>query len=79
MPGLLGLDLGEDPGPVLAGERGEAPADIQVTWAQLDLAPQLKAQVHDLWSGRKTRGVSGAYGGRVAPHGVIMVRVTPAS
>jgi len=59
--------------------RGEAPADIKVTWAQLDLAPHLKAQVHDLWSGRKTRGVSGEYGGRVAPHGVIMVRVTPAS
>lgn len=57
--------------------RGEQPADMTVTWAQLDLAPRTQAEVHDLWSGRKTRGVSGQYADRVAPHGVIMVRVTP--
>ena len=57
--------------------RGEKPADMKVTWDQLDLAPKLKAEVRDLWSGRTTRGVAGEFGGRVAPHGVLMVRVTP--
>ena len=57
--------------------RGEQPADIRVTWEQLDLPPRLKAEVHELWSGRKTRGVAGEFGGRVRPHGVLMLRVTP--
>jgi len=34
--------------------------------------------VKDLWSKKVTKGVSGSYGGTVAPHGVIMVRLTPA-
>jgi alpha-galactosidase len=30
-----------------------------------------------MWSKKVSKNVRGSYGGKVAPHGVIMVRVTP--
>ena len=57
--------------------RGDKPADMAVTWDQIDLPAKLKADVHDLWSGKKTQGVSGRHGGTVAPHGVLMYRISP--
>lgn len=57
--------------------RGKAPADMKLKWDRLGLPAEKKADVKDLWSKKVTKGVSGSYGGKVAPHGVIMVRVTP--
>ncbi|KQV59540.1 alpha-galactosidase [Pelomonas sp. Root1217] len=57
--------------------RGKTPADMKLKWDRLGLATEQKADVKDLWSKKVTKGVSGSYGGKVAPHGVIMVRVTP--
>jgi alpha-galactosidase len=37
----------------------------------------LKADVKDLWSKKVSKNVRGSYSGTVAPHGVIMVRITP--
>lgn len=37
----------------------------------------LAADAKDLWSKKVHRRVRNAFGGTVAPHGVIMVRVTP--
>jgi alpha-galactosidase len=34
--------------------------------------------VTDLWSKKVAKGVTGSYGGTVAAHGVIMIRITPA-
>ena len=58
--------------------RGKAPAEIKVGWDQLNLSAGLKANVKDRWSKKVARNVRGSYGGTVAPHGVLMVRITPA-
>jgi len=62
---------------VVLFNRGKAPAAMRVDWTQLQLPAGQKADVKDLWSKRVSKGVAGGYGGTVASHGVIMVRVTP--
>jgi alpha-galactosidase len=62
---------------VVLFNRGKAPAEMKVGWDQLNLPAALKADVKDLWSKKVTKGVRGSYGGTVASHGVIMVRITP--
>ncbi|MGM9490437.1 glycoside hydrolase family 27 protein [Ideonella sp. YS5] len=57
--------------------RGKTPADMKLGWDRLGLPASQKATVKDLWSKKVTKNVSGSYGGTVAPHGVIMVRITP--
>ena len=57
---------------------GEAPVDMKVAWEQLHLPVNQKADVKDLWSKKVTKGVRGSYGAKVAPHGVIMVRIKAA-
>ncbi|HEU6454589.1 MAG TPA: glycoside hydrolase family 27 protein [Roseateles sp.] len=62
---------------VVLFNRSDKPAEMAVTWEQLDLPPRLKADVHDLWSGEKSKGVSARHGGTVAAHGVLMFRLSP--
>ena len=62
---------------VVLFNRGQAPAAMRVDWAQLKLPADQKVDVKDLWSKRVAKGVAGGYGGTVASHGVIMVRLTP--
>jgi alpha-galactosidase len=62
---------------VVLFNRGEAPAEMKVGWDQLDLPPGLKADVKDLWTRKVSKQVRGGYGGTVASHGVVMVRITP--
>ncbi|MGM9490351.1 glycoside hydrolase family 27 protein [Ideonella sp. YS5] len=62
---------------VVLFNRGEAPAEMKVGWDQLDLPAGLKADVRDLWTQKVSKQVRGSYGGTVAPHGVVMVRITP--
>ena len=62
---------------VVLFNRGKAPAEMKVSWDQLNLPPGLKARVKDLWSKKVTTQVRGSHGGTVAPHGVLMVRITP--
>lgn len=62
---------------VVLFNRGEKPADMAFTWDQVDLPARLKADVMDLWSGKKVTGVAGRHGGTVAPHGVLMFRISP--
>ncbi len=57
--------------------RGEKAAEMAVAWELLDLPARLKADVLDLWSGQRSRSVSGRHGGTVAPHGVLMFRISP--
>jgi alpha-galactosidase len=58
--------------------RGKAPADMKLAWDRLGLPAGQKADVKDLWSKKVTKNVSGSYAaGKVASHGVVMVRVTP--
>jgi alpha-galactosidase len=62
---------------VVLFNRGSAPAEMRVTWEQLNLPVNLMTEVKNLWSKQVTKHVRGGYGGRVAPHGVLMLRVTP--
>lgn len=62
---------------VVLFNRGDLPAEMKVYWDQLNLPAGLKADVKDLWSKQVSRNVHGSYGGTVASHGVIMVRITP--
>ena len=62
---------------VVLFNRGKAPAEMKVSWDQLNLPAGLKARVKDLWSKKVTTQVRGSHGGTVAPHGVLMVRITP--
>jgi len=57
--------------------RGEAPAEIEATWAQLDWPPTLRARVRDLWQHRDLPRASGSFRATVAPHGVVMLRLEP--
>jgi alpha-galactosidase len=57
--------------------RGEAPAQIAATWAQLDWPPTLRARIRDLWQHRDLPRATGQVGATVAPHGVVMLRVEP--
>ena len=70
--------------PLEAGEhavvllnRGKAPSEMKVGWDQLELPAGQKAEVKDLWSKKVSKNVRGSYGGTVASHGVILVRITP--
>ncbi len=58
--------------------RGKSPAAASVSWQQLNLPASMKADVRNLWTRQVTRGVTGSYGGTLAPHGVLMVRLAPA-
>ncbi|MBW8882886.1 MAG: alpha-galactosidase, partial [Asticcacaulis sp.] len=62
---------------VVLFNRGPAPAAMAVSWEQLNLPGSLGADVKDLWSKRTAHAVRGSYGGTVASHGVLMVRLTP--
>ena len=58
--------------------RSAAPAGMAFDWDLLDLPAGLTVDVKDLWSKAITKGVRGSYGDTVAPHGVLMLRITPA-
>ncbi|XHS77366.1 glycoside hydrolase family 27 protein [Burkholderiaceae bacterium UC74_6] len=62
---------------VVLFNRGKTPADMKVAWDQIQLPATQKVDVKDLWSKKLTKNVSGSYASKVAPHGVVMVRVTP--
>jgi alpha-galactosidase len=62
---------------VVLFNRGRAAADLRVDWDLLNLPAGLEADVKDLWSKKVARNVRGGWGGSVAPHGVLMVRITP--
>jgi len=55
---------------------GETPTTVTVNWATLRLAaPQV---VRDLWRQKDAGTFNGQYSAQVAPHGIQLVRVTPA-
>jgi alpha-galactosidase len=62
---------------VVLFNRGMTPANMKVTWAQLNLPAAIKADVKDLWAQTARKNVANEVGGSVAPHGVLMLRITP--
>lgn len=62
---------------VVLFNRGTQPAEMSAAWSEIDLAPAARARVRNLWTGAEQTGVQGRVGGTVAPHGVLMLRITP--
>jgi alpha-galactosidase len=62
---------------VLLFNRSPAPAEIAVDWAEIGYPRSIAADVRDLWAHRAVGRIKGRYAAKVAPHGVVMVRVTP--
>jgi alpha-galactosidase len=60
---------------VLLLNRGEAPAEIVASWAQLGMTPAARLRVRDLWQHRDLPRATGSVRATVAPHGVVMLRL----
>jgi alpha-galactosidase len=62
---------------VILFNRGTEEAPIAVSWEEIGFFPGEKARVRDLWKRADAGTAAGRYEARVAPHGVVMVRITP--
>ncbi len=62
---------------VLLFNRSAAPASIGVAWPEIGLTAPVKAEVRDLWAHKSLGRQTGRFTATVAPHGVVMVKVTP--
>jgi hypothetical protein len=56
--------------------RGVQPAAIGVTWTEIGYPLKLSAEVRDLWTHQSLGRKAGGFSATVAPHGVVMVRIT---
>jgi alpha-galactosidase len=62
---------------VILFNRGTEEAPIAASWEEVGLFPGGKARVRDLWRHADAGIATGHYEAKVAPHGVVMVRITP--
>jgi alpha-galactosidase len=62
---------------VILFNRGEADADMSVSWEDLGYPAHLSANVRDLWQKKDLGKLTGSFTAKVAPHGVVMVKVAP--
>jgi alpha-galactosidase len=62
---------------VILFNRGEADADMSVSWEDLGYPAHLSASVHDLWLKKDLGRFTGTFSAKVASHGVVMVKVAP--
>jgi alpha-galactosidase len=62
---------------VILFNRGTEDAPIAASWEEIGLSPGAKARVHDLWRRSDAGVATGHYEAKVAPHGVVMVKITP--
>ena len=57
--------------------RGDAPAEIAVSWSDLGWEPATRATVRDLWARSDVATVSEGWSATVPAHAVRMVRISP--
>jgi alpha-galactosidase len=62
---------------VILFNRGTEDAPIAASWEEIGLPPGAKARVRDLWKRAEAGVATGRYEAKVAPHGVVMVRIAP--
>jgi alpha-galactosidase len=62
---------------VILFNRGTEAGDVSVSWEDIGLAPGGKALVRDLWKQTEAGSFAGRFEAKVAPHDVVMVRITP--
>jgi alpha-galactosidase len=63
---------------VILFNRGTEAGNVSVSWEDIGLAPGGKALVRDLWRKTEAGSFTGRFEAKVAPHDVVMVRITPA-
>jgi alpha-galactosidase len=69
--------LGDGSRAVILFNRGTEAGNISVSWEDIGLAPGGKALVRDLWKKTEAGSFTGRFEAKVAPHDVVMVRITP--
>jgi alpha-galactosidase len=62
---------------VILLNRSLKPAPIAVNWTEIGYPKSLEAKVRDLWQHKDVGAFRGSFQATVAPHGVVMVRITP--
>jgi alpha-galactosidase len=62
---------------VILFNRGTEDAPMAASWEEIGLPPGTKARVRDLWKRAEAGIATGRYEAKVAPHGVVMVKITP--
>jgi alpha-galactosidase len=62
---------------VILFNRGSSDADVGVSWPELGYPADLAANVRDLWQKKDLGKSSGTFSAKVAPHGVVMIKVLP--
>jgi alpha-galactosidase len=61
---------------VILFNRGTEEAPIAASWEEIGFPPGAKARVRDLWKRADVGIATGRYEAKVAPHGVVMVKIT---
>jgi alpha-galactosidase len=62
---------------VILFNRGKSESEVSVRWDEIAYPNHIAAQVRDLWAHKDVGSFSGAYSAKVAPHSVVMVKITP--
>ncbi len=62
---------------VILFNRGNVQSPVTVAWEQIGLAPDVEAQVRDLWAKKDLGKFKKQFMSSVEPHGVVMIRVQP--
>ncbi|RUL77751.1 glycoside hydrolase family 27 protein [Dyella choica] len=60
---------------VVLFNRSERPADITANWTDLGFPTTVALKVRDLWTHKSLGSVTGHFTAKVAPHGVVMVKL----
>ena len=69
--------LGDGSKAVILFNRGTEAGNIGIAWEDISLAPGGKALVRDVWTKADVGSFAGRFEAKVAPHDVVMVRITP--
>jgi len=69
--------LGDGSRAVILFNRGTEAGNVSVSWEDIGLAPRGQALVRDLWKKTEAGAFTGRFEAKVAPHDVVMVRITP--
>jgi alpha-galactosidase len=62
---------------VILFNRGTSDSEMSVSWEQIGYPNHLPAKVRDLWAHKDVGSFTGLYSAKVAPHSVVMVKITP--
>jgi hypothetical protein len=62
---------------VILFNRGKSEKEVSARWEEIAYPNHLAAKARDLWAHKDVGSFTGAYSARVAPHSVVMVKITP--